>query len=52
MNMSNPRGVHARAHPGKSAKRGGATNRASAPVRMTNQMTVMGRGRKRGGKSR
>lgn len=52
MNMSNPHGVHARKHPGHSAKRGGKTNRKSAPIRMTNSMSVMSRGRKRGGKSR
>jgi hypothetical protein len=52
MNMSHPHAVHARARHPRSAKRGGSTNRKSAPVRMTNSMTVMGRGRKRGGKSR
>lgn len=52
MNMSNPHGVKGRATHGHSAKRGGSTNRKSAPVRLTNAMTVMGRGRKGRGKSR
>jgi hypothetical protein len=52
MNMSNPHGVHGRVSHGHRATRGGATNRKSAPVRMTNSMTVLskGRGKKRSGR--
>jgi hypothetical protein len=50
MNMSNPHGVKGRVGHGHRATRGGVTNRKAAPVRMTNSMSVMGKGR--GGKKR
>lgn len=52
MMMSNPRAVHGRVRHGGRPNKG--TNRKAAPVRMTNQMTVMhkGRGKKRSSKRR
>ena len=53
MNMSRPHAVGGRVGRGKSPKHFGRP-RSSSPVRLTNQMTVLhkGRGKKRGGKSR